>query len=472
MAEDRDLLAVAVSRYADTCGPSLHVDCPYSHDDGAGLICGQECRQIVADLVRPRVQQFENSLLPFDAQQALHSSVGITQSPTVAWSTTALLFRLKQVALSRTVHPMSGLIRRNVVDATSALAVLEERGVDSQALLVEAVWPLVARAIDLTVSLAGLRFSNMMRIDDRFRSLLELRNSIIPMDPELVSQESMMGSKLFRGRVESWLQSADVEAAFSWALPHDLPQVDALPAHAEASEFGWLLDRFSETYLDKWSKESLAFEFRLLNEGFKPAFIPHSVLSERKLNRGEVAQELASRSMDPFNVDIETRTALTERALEAIQDGRRDLAATVFASVREMEPASQEWANNHGFCLIPDNHPDALKALLESRRLGRRDTILAANIALTHLLLGDPQSALTECENVLESGLHPKLVAYLWNVDSLEKEPEIDPGGSVAVYVCDIAIRSAQQLGQTTKVEQWNGVKKQQEIAFLSATTG
>lgn len=468
MAEDQELLAVAVSRYADSCGPELHVDCPFSRviPDGGGLICGQECRQVVSDLVRPRAPALGDPSLPFDAQQVHLASLDITKSPTSAWPTAALLFSLKRAAIARNMSPAGVVKLRNVVDATSAVALLQERGINSEGLLRSAVWPLVTHAIDSTLFIANVRLMENNPIGPNLDRLIRIRNSVLDEVRSDAARDQTDGILVFRERLHNWLCQAEPTDGFSWALPDELPVVSPISPVIDDSEYVWLLDRYSETYLDKWNQQSLRLEFRYLREGYRPQQIPHSLLNERELTLTAVSVELASTLTHSSGTDIRARSALVDRALEAIQDGRRDLAATMFAAVKEMEPADPEWANNHGFCLIPDDPFTALRSLLEARRLGRADLVLSANLALTYLRLEEPELALRECESSREKGWSQRQTAFLWDLASLEAEgegPLIISIESVSSYLATIAIRAALEMNKPEIEAIWVEEKAKQD---------
>lgn len=468
MAEDQELLAVAVSRFADSCGPALHVDCPFSRasPDGGGLVCGKECRQVVSNLVRPRAPALGDPSLPFDAQQVHLASLDTTNSPTSAWPIAALLFSLKRAAKARNMSPTGVVNLRNVVDATSAIALLQERGINSEGLLRSAVWPLVTHAIDSTLFFANVRLRENYPIGSNLDRLRRIRNSVLDEVRSNASRDQFDGHRIFRERLHNWLCQADPTDGFSWALPDNLPVVRLVSPEIDDPEYVWLLDRYSETYLDKWNQQSLRLEFRYLREGYRPQQIPQGVLKERELTLTAVSVELASTLVHSSGTDIRARAALLDRAVEAIQDGRRDLAATMFAVVKEMEPTDPEWANNHGFCLIPDDPFTALGSLLEARRLGRADQVLSANLALTYLLIEEPELALKECETSRERGWLERHPAFLWDFVSLEAEgegPLMVSIESVSSYLANIAIRAAIELNKPDIEAIWVEEKARQD---------
>ena len=58
----------------------------------------------------------------------------------------------------------------------------------------------------------------------------------------------------------------------------------------------WLVDRFTKTYLDKWSLSSLKREYAFVKGSWRPEFSTE-VLGERIVAREEIATALADRAM-------------------------------------------------------------------------------------------------------------------------------------------------------------------------------
>lgn len=52
MSEADRMVMVAISRYADSCPPSLHPDCPFAEGSLGDLSCERQCRTLVNNLVK------------------------------------------------------------------------------------------------------------------------------------------------------------------------------------------------------------------------------------------------------------------------------------------------------------------------------------------------------------------------------------------------------------------------------------
>ena len=454
MSDERDLLAIAVSRYADMCGPTLHPDCPFARDDGSTRRCDRECRKIVAGLVRPQAQR-DGPEMPFDAQQALLLSRSINASPTTLWSATALLGALQDVAETRAVDAKGRTNLRRWIDGTSALASLEQLGLNTEKLFKFGVVPVLAESIDTSLMVAKFQMKDGRKIDGRLQDLVALRDRYTAASTATRKVDSLQPSPDFRNRVTRWLESADPETAIKWELPSELPEGRPAEEPPEAHEFRWLIDRLTKTYLHQWPLSSLHAEYRYTFEGWAPSLVPHAIIGERRISPDKLAREIAGRAVTRGGADPNAAFALVLRASEAIDDGNREIAAAIFETARSLSPSDPTLANNHGFCLLPDDPAKALEAFSTARRLGLEDVLLSANTALAHLWLGAPAAALAECNAARKRGVPSRHPAYIWSASVGRAMPQLIADGDAVDYLHEIATLAATQLELPNEIQVW-----------------
>jgi hypothetical protein len=239
-----------------------------------------------------------------------------------------------------------------------------------------------------------------------------------------------------------------------WAPPSELHGTTEPRLEPDHKEYLWFVQRFTKTYLTDWSDESLALEYRYVLEQWRPEHFPSELLLEREVAPEKICREISNRAVHGKTTDPVAQFVLVERALEAIREQKRDVAAAIFTAARTLDPKDPSLANNLGFCLIPDEPVRAIQVLAEARSLGRTDLLSFANTAAAHVVMGDIEGALVVCEEALAFGLTTKThVAWLWTLPLgadptvLESEP--------ATYICDLAVSAASSLGNEPLAESW-----------------
>jgi tetratricopeptide (TPR) repeat protein len=238
--------------------------------------------------------------------------------------------------------------------------------------------------------------------------------------PGILSAEGYLLA-IFRGpvaeRINGWIESSSIEEIISWNPPNlDVEPVSNGVHEDEKETWGWLLDRFTKTYLDRWSLSSLKREYGFIQGSWRPDFSTE-VLAERVLQRGEVASALADMAIaDDDDIDPATMLAFIDQAEVFLRDGQRAAAAAVFSAARMLKPQDLQARNNYAFCILIDK-PEEAKGLLEDviERGGGANSIavLWCNLALAEWLTGQVGAALAACERAYESD-RATYEAILW----------------------------------------------------------
>lgn len=344
------------------------------------------------------------------------------------------------------------LVLNRHVDGTSAFAFLGQRGVDPRNLLQHGFGELLLLTIDSTLAIDELEGGTPSATATVFSEWRRLRREVTKGQP--AGEQELRLSKTFRQRLTRWTAETSLSDILSWAPPSELNGPAEPRLDADHKEFLWFVERFTKTYLTDWSDESLALEYRYVLEQWRPEHFPSELLLERDVAQEKVCREISSRAVHGKTTDPLAQLVLVERALEAIREQKRDVAAAIFTAARTLDPNDPSLANNLGFCLIPDEPVRAIQVLSEARSLGQSDLLNFANTAAAHAVMGDPEGALAVCEAALAFGLTTKAhVAWLWTLP-LGEDPtvlESEP----AAYICDLAVAAASSLGNEPLAESW-----------------
>lgn len=405
----------------------------------------------MTNLLRPSTADLRER--NFDASEALLIAQGMNPSPTSQWSTTALLMTLKDVVRSQPYHSDGTLVLARHVDGTSAFAFLGQRGVDPASLLQHGFGSLLLLTIDSTLAIN--EFEGDTASSDDPHHLTEwqrLRRGVL--EERIPVEHELRLSKAFRERLQPWMADTEISEILRWTPPPaEMPESVEPQAGADYKEFLWFVERFTQTYLTDWTDDSLALEYRYVLEQWRPQYLPSELLLERDIRAEKVCREISSRTVHGRPTDPVAQLVLVERALEAIREQRRDVAAAIFTAARTLDPNDASLANNLGFCLIPDEPRRAIEVLAEARALGRTDLLNFANTAAAHFVLGDLKGALEACDEARTFGLKKTHIAWLW---ALPMQGELTVYESApAVYICDLAIVAASNLGDEPLAEAW-----------------
>lgn len=447
LADSHDISVVALTRYADACPQDLHKDCPFARESGNLRICKRECRTVNANMLRPASREVGRS--EFDAGQALLIAQASAPAPTVEWSTTALLVNVERVVNTRPYRLDGSLDLSRLVDGTNAFAYLGQRGIDPKSLLVHGFGRQLLLTIDVVLGAAEMENESLKDINRHLGALQALRKETLDSSS---GSTGIQLSKPFRTGLRAWLSFAEMEDLLRWVPPADLGDLDPTE-EAEASEFLWLAERFTKTYLDDWSQASLKLEYRYTHEKWQPGAFPVELLSERQVPPVKVSEELAARVVHGRRGDPAAVSALVERALEAIDNKKRDLAAAIFTTARTLDPDDNHIANNLAFCLLPDRPDEALEILIGVRARTEMNLLPIANSVAALMRLGETSEALRVAEEAAAIGLEAGATAWFW-VFPIQDDP-VTQKIQAGQYICDLAVIAASERMDSIAVEIW-----------------
>jgi hypothetical protein len=385
----------------------------------------------------------------FDAGRVLIEARALSPEPSALWPTSALVSVLAKVARSFP-YSLDGseLQLRRIVDGTTALALLGRRGLDVRELLSFGLAPMLNSAIGVSLSIKGDSRSTDWPGSEQWRDLAERSGA------SSIDLMSRGGNDSFLHVVLKWIQTSEPIDILKWTPPTSA-KVDGTISEdpAVACEYRWFVTRLAQTFLDEWPTDALELEYRFARGEWRPSHVPTGLLSERLESPEAVAHAIAERTIKGSgSYGSEAVATLTQRAVDFIASGRVDLAANAFATARSMAPQDADFANNYGFCLLPSDPQSALDAFYESRRLGRSDAILSANIGLALFRSDAAQDALTELESGYQQALTGDTRAYLWvgGHDELTMETV-----RVRAYICDLGLAASTLIGSDESIALW-----------------
>jgi hypothetical protein len=274
----------------------------------------------------------------------------------------------------------------------------------------------------------------------------------------------------FAELARAWVKTATQEDLIAWRPPSDPGEVLTLAAidvvsKEEKDTYRWLVDRFTQTYLNNWAKRSLYLEWRYLHAELV-APCSSVEMRQRRIADGDVSKAIASR-VAPVKKDrsvgdsdeIGPREApglsidqLVTAAADFLEAGRRSAAAALFEAAKRDNPDNAEIRNNYGFCILPDNPEGGLQEIHAAEELGFTPrSVNLANRMYGLFRLQRYASALEVAERLFAEDDHE---AWLWD---WRKDPENTTILMVNArpYGVQFALDIAQATGDSSQATLW-----------------
>jgi tetratricopeptide (TPR) repeat protein len=298
------------------------------------------------------------------------------------------------------------------VDATSALGALGCRGLDPERLVRQGVAQSVKLALASRLGEAADGLLSDWEHTTQWRTIFE---------KDIAGDDSSGGHlrAVFDGQaaqyLNAWIATASIEDVLLWRPPSPHIELQATEPDPESIEIWiWIVERFTQTYLDRWSLSSLKREYAFVQGSWQPDFSTE-ILAERVVAREEIATALADRAMVSDDIiDPAVLNAFTEQALTLLRDDQRAAAAALFNAARTLKPKDGVAQNNYAFCILVDKPEEAKDLLVDLLRRGAPDPAVTwCNVALAESLLGQVDAAMEACEKAYETQ-HRSLGSHLW----------------------------------------------------------
>jgi tetratricopeptide (TPR) repeat protein len=485
--KEREMMLQALRHFSDTCEPgALHAQCPFSVHTSDGLGCGEECQDVLGEypvtsptgvaielsaeflavpVNRPRPRSSLGAdRIPFDAAKIRQEEEDYSET---RQSPTTLLLRLADL-LSEPPKELDGMHERHgPFDAI--VSELYRRGFNVEEIVREAIVPMVA-----TVILSSILLPLLLSDEIDFKLVtpadwlaILLADAGLPTDLQeardyLQDRTSMEAVSrlvgLGRDGVERWLDTLSLSDLLDWSSPtsEQFAKVLATPTlkHASTSQL-WTFERFTKTYIEQWTTDSLQFEWKWLH-GATPAPCSRISMKARRLKADDVARTIADRftSANPLNRNAELIVGrYVPMAVELLQSGERVAAAAVFDVACELSPSSADAHNNRGFCRVPDEPSEALADFEHALLLGPSNPpVTIANKVLCLHKLGRNTTALKVAEDAWES-LEDGNTATLWDYSS--KGASLLQDAQPRYYLAGLAARIAALSGDSLSATIW-----------------
>ncbi|MDA2989086.1 MAG: hypothetical protein O2815_08425 [Actinomycetota bacterium] len=342
---------------------------------------------------RPRSRRPTAVRAAYDARQLFLEAEA--SGPPQSWSLGPILYGITRQASTAGIFGPETADRLSSVDLYFELAAA--RGLSPAEHLLPYLRELVPRSIFALVVAGSTEGAGVARHIREWVELCAVPDSV---DGRL---DRVAASRAF-ALIRAWAEEADQSDLLSWTAPDSLPQAPLTEGAGRsegATVAAWIFERFTETYIDRWSSDTLRLEWRYLH-GQQGAPCSSVEMRGREVPVEEVAAVMAERFARPrgtgrgatsgdfaSNFPERTTSFLVEPALKFIQDGRRAEARALFEAVLIQDRDSASANNNLGFCLIPDNPQQALEYLDRAKDLGATPNDLTdANRLMALALLG------------------------------------------------------------------------------------
>lgn len=224
-------------------------------------------------------------------------------------------------------------------------------------------------------------------------------------------------------RSAGWVASAPLRHLLRWEVPTCEQWETSSPVPIQSQPgTDWLVDRFLGTYLTQWRTGSLHLEYRWLDGAEVPP-LADGDMGLRRVPPDQLNAEIARRAVMGTETD---HGELVSQAVEFLNDGRPDLAVSLFEGAAAVLPRDQIVRNGLAFCQIPAAPGLSCTLFQELLDEGFDPVLVHANLLCAYRSRGDAIAARRHGRRALSLlGQNPPRSAYLW---CLEPGPEMRLG--------------------------------------------
>ena len=352
---------------------------------------------------------------PFDASEALLRD---KSEPHARWRTVSLVTALRELVVARTAGDDAARTRREALEATADE--LRRRGIDVDSLVRYGLLPEIMAIHIVPVIIRRILPADMAEEIVGSEGGYEFVSS----RPTL--QFAVKGS--IKMPDEEMLQAINAVTASTLAIIAQAPLPVLLKVDPEGHSdidpegprepdmdmvdvYRWLVERFSETFLEDWSTKSLHQEYRWACAN-AAAPCPEDLMADRVVNKVDLSNEIAKRVVfpdhsSPQNLDPEDQLVARMQvyARTLLEQARCREAAALFEFSLQRRPDDPVLLNNLGFCLILEDSRAALYYLEEAARLRYRSLpIVVYNQMCCYYRLSEFRQALRLAERFWPDG--------------------------------------------------------------------
>jgi tetratricopeptide (TPR) repeat protein len=310
------------------------------------------------------------------------------------------------------------------VDATSALGVLGYRGFDPDHLIRRGLAENVKLGLASWLGRAVHNTDDPRRAWKHFDPWRRFFEKAIGDDAPLEDYISTALNGSTAQNLDSWIATASIDDILLLTPPGEITNVIPQGPPDEVAEiWGWIVERFTQTYLNHWSLTSLKQEYSFVRGSWNPQFSTE-LLADRVIAREDITAALADRTLLADDADDAVEpsimTSFTDQALALLADGQRNAAAAIFNAARTLKPNDTIAQNNYAFCTLIDRPREARDLLTDVlSRSAQPDAVTLCNIAVAESLLGNSESSLNACAQAYEKAEDNHTV-FLWTLSDDE----------------------------------------------------
>jgi len=240
--------------------------------------------------------------------------------------------------------------------------------------------------------------------------------------------------------IEDWIQNSALAHIIGWKRNAEALNVDpedrVVQAGVDATR--WLVDRFTRTMLDDWSRSSLDWELAYLLEPEATARavgVVAPLISERPVSESMVMCAIARRARERSLSDEVfggmVPGELMENVIALALRGERLAALELVRKALEYSPSQMEFEQAVAFLIIPDNPTEALRRLASMHgRRGAPEKLLTACSAMCNVRLGLDAETLDDLRDLSTDSDERRF--WLWSAESLTVDEPLLQQNSLA----------------------------------------
>ncbi|MEB4208757.1 hypothetical protein [Mycobacterium sp. 94-17] len=449
------LLYRALADFSDACDvPNLTPSCPfYQLQPDGSPICGEECKDILSDdlshAVQPNTLTLGGDLaaiqgprrprprrvpavgrIAFDARQFYLTE---RDRDVNSWGMTSLIKGLQFQLAYMSVDPNDPPDMERVNEIYDEL---RNRGIDAVAVTRQGLFR------HITTSVLWHIHNVLAKGEDELGWINLIRDVTPNFDETGSDVEDGLERAVdtIRPHLTTWVLFADIEDLIEHRLTVSAEELERLYAEGlPPRDFDavWLVERFTETYLDDWSRRSLQREWRYIHSQCASP-CPPANMRERSVEVKALAlllAEVGARHVEGQDADTDDAGGdgpagllhvgqFLPLAVEALERGDRAEAVSIFKMLYEIRPDDREVTNNLGFCILPEQPEEAAGYLTTAIQTTTSKPLLAMaylNLSLARYILGDISGAR---EALASSREHPTdgLFCWMWDLAGIAND--------------------------------------------------
>ena len=454
---EREIFLRALRLYSETCeAPELLPDCPFSIDVSPGQrSCGEECLDLLEryggshvvegfdmgnGIVIRQIRniQARGDMLQEKAYDAREIYLADQDKGAPRnWRLPSVLQGLIEELSNRpSVDIQSHKKRKNRIE--EFVRIVEEHDINFEGKILPNLRPIIG-----AFAIASLYYGIYETNSDQKDTWKVFLKDIVEKFENSI--EDQLDDYVILHFVK-WANTASFDDLVDWIPPKEAISLEIDSTKLEMDINGkWIMDRFTQTYLDKWSTDSLCKEW-LYIQGKEQAPCLLSDMQLREIPMDRISAVMADRlTQGQTHSSLALLSNLVGPSLDFIKEGRRMEAAALFEASIRLDSTSADAYNNLGFCILPDNPIKALKYFEKALELGdiySNRHIYIANRILALSILGKRTLVIQEAQNFICPDWAKGRGTYMWKVESLidreSQEPEIMEYQDLGEYVQDV----------------------------------